>query len=358
MRGANLIKVGVVLHPLTVSDFLDKFLIFYSPFSHIVRPLILQIPPYWIKWFYSRVSSHKIFETNIIKIGCKKIQIIAVMCPVFPEQLVLNKEMAVNKIIESVKLLLKSGTNIVTLAGFSSIVTDGGYDVIKALGCCVTSGNSLTAAMTIEGIKKVIDLKKKTLQQMRLAVIGATGDIGSICSIVFARDVKSLVLCSRGIEQDIDLQNKISVIRKLETFFVTDQNLAIKDADIVVVATSAFGYVINPDNLKSGAIVCDVSMPPNVSRDEKKQRQDVLIFQGGRAKVDFFDQIHNKVWEKLFPRNSIYGCLAEGIALALDGQFRSFSIGKRQITEDRLNEISLIAKRNGIGFSEELIEGV
>jgi len=350
MKNKNLIKIGVVLHPLNINDFLSKFRPFYPFVSLVFAPFLPLVSPYFIKEFYSKLPPHIIFRTNLITVGDKKIQIIAVMCPLFPEQLVLNSQKATDKIIKSVKLLVNQGVSITTLAGFSSIVTNGGSAILSSLNCCVTSGNTLTAALTMKGIYKILDEKKLEIKNLKVAVIGATGDIGSICSKIFARQAKILVLCSRSIEKDVKFKKEIEGLRQENVCFTSEVETATLDADIVITATSAFGFLIKAENLKRNAIICDISMPPNFSI-MNSGRDDVFIIEGGRASLTFFSRIKSRAWKSLFPNNSVYGCLAEAVALALDGQLRNFSTGKRQITEEKLNEILSIAERNGVLLS-------
>lgn len=353
MKKSKIIKIGVVLHPLNIEDFKDKFLAFYQPYSYFLLPFLFLIKPYFLKQIYAKFPPHRIFQTNKIIVHDKEFQIIAVMCPLFPEQLVSQKDNAVQRIHKAVQLLSKSEAKIVTLAGFSSIITGGGYDILSDVSCSITSGNSLTAALAVDGVEKAVAVRGLKLEDLKFAIIGATGDIGSVCAKFFAKKVKELILCSRNVESDELFRNEILSQRPKGVLFTVDLDVAINDADVLIVATSAFGYLLDPSKLKKNAIVCDVSMPPNVSRNSKTNRPDIFVFNGGRASLPFFDRIKSKAWNKLFPRNSVYGCLAEGIALALDNQFISYSLGKRQITLEKLEEIKGIAFRNGIVLAEQ-----
>jgi predicted amino acid dehydrogenase len=187
MKCANIIKIGVILHPLNMMDFQKRFYSFYFPYSMFLWPIVKNINPYRLKQFFSTFPTHLVFSTNVFEYTGKRIQILAAMCPVFPEQLIRNREFGVNRIKDGLKLLSNKGAKVITLAGFTSIVSNGGKDVILNISSAVTSGNSLTAALTIEGIEKKVILKGLNLNELTLAVIGATGDIGSICSLYFAK---------------------------------------------------------------------------------------------------------------------------------------------------------------------------
>lgn len=353
MKKQNLIKIGVILHPLTLNDFYKKFLAFYFPFSYVLMPFLSLIRPYTLKHIYSNFPPHKVFETNKFTIKNAQYQIIAVMCPLFPEQLVLRRDLSQQKIQSSLQLLSKLGVKIVTLAGFSSIVTNGGSDIASKVDYAVTSGNTLTAALTIEGVEKSVAMRKLKLSELRLSIIGATGDIGSVCAKYFAEKVGVLVLCSRNIESNKTFCNDMRLFAQKQILFTSDVEQGIANVDILIVATSAFGYLIDPLKLKKNAIVCDVSMPPNVSRVALSERPDLCVLEGGRAQISFFNKIKSRAWRELFPRNAVYGCLAEGMALALDNQFVNYSFDKGRITIDKINSILAISKRNGIELSEQ-----
>jgi len=65
-----------------------------------------------------------------------------------------------------------------------------------------------------------------------------------------------------------------------------------------------------------------------------------------------FLEIKDRIFNELMPAGSIYGCLAEGIALTFEGRFENYSIGRGNITEEKVGEISRIAKKHGLQLAE------
>jgi fatty aldehyde-generating acyl-ACP reductase len=126
--------------------------------------------------------------------------------------------------------------------------------------------------------------------------------------------------------------------------------------------------VIEPSNLKIGAIVCDVAIPANIAKEVAILRDDILVFEGGLAKLPYYGDILNEAVKDLLPKSSMYGCLAEAMVLALEGRFEPFSIGRGNITENRIEEIKSMASKYGITvadffcgyklFSEEDIDNI
>jgi predicted amino acid dehydrogenase len=100
-------------------------------------------------------------------------------------------------------------------------------------------------------------------------------------------------------------------------------DLALQDADIVLVATSSDLTLIDPRALQPGTLVCDVSRPRNVAQ-ERESSGSVLVFDGGLIKPPF--DIDLGPFQTL-PANLCWGCLGETILLSLAREERDFSIG-------------------------------
>lgn len=349
----KIVNIAVIIHPLNRESFMHNFYSFYKPISYIVKPIINLTSQFFIKEFYSSLPPHRFMHIKEIKINDQKlIGIIGIICPLFPEQMIYNEKESIRKILNSALIARDLGAKIIALAGFTSIVGNQGEEVIKNVDVAVTSGNTLTASLCIEGIFRAAEIINKNLARSTATIIGATGDIGSACSILISRKVKNLVLCARNIDESSSIVQKIRAQTNVNIELEKSARKAVRNADIVLTATSSFITLIEIDDLKRGAILCDVSMPPNIARDISSRRNDVFIFEGGRAQFNFFNKIKDAKWKLLFPKNSIYGCLAEAFALALEGRFESFSLGRGNITEQKMSEINLLAKKNGINLSD------
>jgi predicted amino acid dehydrogenase len=118
---------------------------------------------------------------------------------------------------------------------------------------------------------------------------------------------------------------------------------AVKEADVVVCVSSAIDAVIEPEDLKPGALVCDVSRPRNVSVEVKKKRDDVLIIEGGVVKVPGDVDFHFNFG---FPEKTSYACMAETMILALEENYTDWSLG-REMPVSRIKGIAKLAKKHG-----------
>ena len=122
---------------------------------------------------------------------------------------------------------------------------------------------------------------------------------------------------------------------------------AIYAADLILAVTSAVHAVIEPKHLKPGAVVCDVARPRDVSRRVAAERDDVLVIEGGMVEVPGEPDFH---FDFGFPPRKAYACMAETMALALEGRYEDYTIGK-DIHVSQAHEIDGIAERHGFRLS-------
>lgn len=185
--------------------------------------------------------------------------------PMTAWQILENRPAAKNKIIRAIKKAEKLGAKIVGLGALTSPVTDAGHDLLGKVSVKITTGNALTVVVSVEHIREIL---KNNPAIKKIAIVGGTGSIGSaICKIllknfsekdylIFGRSADSMKSLSEGLRA-ISSTTKVSC-------YINDLEF-LKEADLVVVATSASGAVVESRYLKSGSIVYDVTQPKNVS---------------------------------------------------------------------------------------------
>lgn len=319
-----------------------------------ISPLVRKIPQFRVKEFLKHMAPFKISSVRNIRsskdvlIDCHTI-----ICPLLPEDMVgMDEEFVLKKITQAIRKAERLGAKIVTLGGFTSVIGNEGEDVSKRVNIAVTSGNTYTAALAVDGIVKAAYHMDLNLSDSTLAVIGATGDIGSICTKILAKRVKKVSIVARNEARLADFSNSLKQESGAEISIYKYTKDAIKDADIVLTVTSAISAIIKSEDLKPGSIVCDVAIPANIAKEVAKARDDVFVFEGGLAKLPYQSEIKDRTFNDLMPTGSIYGCLAEGVVLAFDGKFENYSIGRGRITEARVSEISRIAKKHGLQLAD------
>jgi len=185
-----------------------------------------------------------------------------------------------------------------------------------------------------------------------VAVIGATGDIGSICTKILSKQVKRVNIAARNEQKLQEFADSLSGPENAQIKVFKYSKDAILDADIILTATSSITTVIDPMSIKPGAIVCDISIPPNVAKEIALLRDDILVFEGGLAKIPFPEDMKNDITELFLPMKNIFGCVAETLVLTLENKFESFSIGRGNITEEKIAKIKELANKHGVKLAD------
>ncbi|MBK8045731.1 MAG: serine carboxypeptidase [Anaerolineales bacterium] len=328
---AGINKFSFVIHPLNVS-FIHKHPIFrwtkYLP-DDLVEWTAAYMPPMYV----SRITGGKSPTTG------QRIEGYLYTLGATPRQMMKHDaSFSYGQINQVARMAERKGARILGLGAFTSVVGDAGITIAHESDIAITSGNSLTVAMTLEAAKKAVQLMGATdLSKGKAMIVGATGSIASVCSRLIAQAIGNVVLVS--IEPEKLLELKRTIQRETpgaEVTIATKAGDLISDCDLVITATSAFGQrVIDITKCKLGAVICDGARPPDINPKEAALRPDVLVIESGEVlipgDIDFGYDIG-------LPPKTSYACLAETALLAMDGRFEDYTLG-RNITMERVKEI-------------------
>jgi fatty aldehyde-generating acyl-ACP reductase len=270
-----------------------------------------------------------------------------IACPFTPKRMMeLPVQVVYKKIIQTGRMAEQLGANILGLGAFTSVVGDAGVTIAEALDVPVTTGDSYTVALAVEALCKAAALMEIPLETASAAVVGATGAIGKICAELLSEQVGELYLIGRRLPAleslRESLKDKAQAVLHIGT---TMEDL--RHAQLILTVTSAIQDVIQPEYLQSGAVVCDVARPRDVSAMVAAARNDILVIDGGMVDVPGPVNFHFNFG---FPQGKSYACMAETMALALEGRFEDYTLGK-DITRTRVDDIAQIATRHGFKLS-------
>ncbi|MCM8795626.1 MAG: NAD(P)-binding domain-containing protein [Candidatus Omnitrophica bacterium] len=255
-----------------------------------------------------------------------------------------------SKVVRACKIAEKYGVGIVTLGGFTSIVAERiGQEISSEVDVPVTTGNTFTAAMAIDGVLKGAELLGKDISTAKVTIIGGTGDIGSACARVLTDKAKQITITGRTKTNLKRMYKQLSARRKAKIIATTNNEAAVRDADIVIAAAAVSSSILKIDWFKPGAIICDVGYPKNISHTPTS-RKDILIFSGGLAKspTPFLLPIDTGLPDP----NVVYGCFAEAIILALERRYENFSFGRGNITPAKIEEIRQLGLKHGFAVAD------
>jgi len=330
-------RFGLVIHPQNIADFAKKF-----PFTRLLPGALVErvfqaVPPFKASHITGIVSATG---------ACAEGWFVAL--PWTPRVLLATPPEATHRrLIQAGRIAERLGAGIVGLTAFTKVVGDRGVSVARALDAGVTTGNSLTAATAVEGALFAAARMDVDPRAARVAVIGATGSIGAACSQMLLGHVGELVLVARTRERLDRLAERLRAAGTTPITVTSDVRAAVGRAEIVITVSSAVDVLIEAEDLRPGAVVCDVARPRNVSRIVYERRRDVLVIDGGVIDVpgpvgfglDFG-----------FPPGTCEACMAETILLALERRYDDYTLGP-EIELPKAEEIHALMRKHGFRLS-------
>ncbi|HET7144117.1 MAG TPA: hypothetical protein VFI68_08875 [Anaerolineales bacterium] len=270
-----------------------------------------------------------------------------IACPYTSRRMMELRESTVyRKIIQTGRMAEKLGADILGLGAFTSVVGDAGVTIANALDIPVTTGDSFTVAMAVQAIRDAALVMDIRIEEATVAIVGATGAIGRVCAELLAGEAARTLLVARDEKKLEALRDRLKVKVGSELVISTKMDV-LKDAQLILTVTSSIHDVICPEHLQPGSVVCDVARPRDVSAMVAAVRDDILVIDGGMVDVPGAVNFHFNFG---FPEGKAYACMAETIALALEGRFEDYTVG-RDITIERVNDIAAIAERHGFRMS-------
>ena len=327
-------KFAFIVHPLEARpDLARKY------------PFVRYLPESVIEWGFKYKAPMMVSHiTGVKSLTGPEAEGWFIGCPLTARQMMaLPVELVLEKIIQAARTAQELGACIVGLGAFTSVVGDGGITIAKNVDIAVTTGNSYTIATGIEGALRAAAMMDIDLSKARAAVVGAAGSIGRTCAKILARQVSEINLVDLGLEQLNKAAAEITAECNAIVRLHTDVRTGIADADIVVSSTSAVSAIIHPADIKPGAVVCDIARPRDVSTQVAKERDDVLVIEGGVVAVPGDVEFNFNFG---FPPKTAYACMSETMMLALEGRYESFTLGK-EVSVEQVEEISALAKKHG-----------
>ncbi len=329
-------RFAFIIHPIEVADIARKY------------PITAKLPGRLVEWTARRLVKPKVVSqiTGITsRLDGSEVDGLFIACPLTTRVLLSEPaERTLPAIVECARLAEAEGAGIVGLGAMTSVVGDAGVTVDQAVDIAVTTGNSYTVATALEGARRGAERMGCRLDQAEVGVLGATGSIGRVCAEILADEVARVHLLVRDAERGERLAAELGSGHRAEFAVSTDLAATSPRCDILVCVSSSAETLVRPEHLKTGAVICDVARPRDVSTAVARERDDVLVIEGGVVKppgerVDFGFNFG-------FPPGLAYACMAETSLLALTGRFESYSLG-RELSRAKVVEIAELAERHG-----------
>lgn len=315
-----------------------------------------------------------------------------------------NLKIIRDKINTAVQLAKNKGCTVIGFGGYTSIVTNNCKN-LTIDHIALTTGNSLTVAMGLEGIFKAAKQNQIQLDKACFAAIGAAGNIASVYSEIIAEHVPKLILIgNKGRENNVRkvaekiyynafkeiLKNKsyiketdLTVLKGVaRTIYYTEsvQNLIyktenienigqllfdnlenelgamcpiivtsdysyLKDANLILGASNSPDPIIFPEMLLADTpvVISDIAVPADTHELVSCTCKDVTIIKGGLVKLPLNDEF--MIPGMPLSKGEAYACMSETLILGLSGILEDYSYGS--IDKDKVKKIMHLARIHG-----------
>jgi len=335
-----------VIHPLSFED-----VVRYEPgAAGKGKPIIAKI----LEWMPAWAAAH---VTGVRTPDGRTTEGWFVAAPLLPAQmLALPREEVYGRILAAIEIGASLGARVAGLGAFTAVVGDGGLTIAERSPIPVTTGNSLTIATAVRSLFHGAEEMGIDAAASTAVVVGATGSIGTACAHLIAPRVRRLILVARNETRLRKVHAAVAERYACEVTYDVDVAAAVRQADLVLTATSSTQEVIEPEALRPGAVVCEVSLPHDVSRRVAVERPDVLVIEGGNLRAP-----GPMRWERVrepgtdfdlgLPRGTALACMSETMVLALCERYESFTLG-RGIDLAKVREIDALADAAGFRLAD------
>lgn len=339
-------KFCFVIHPLSLEDVAR-----YEPGAKGKgEPIIRKI----LEWMPAYAAVH---VTGVRAPDGRETEGWFVGAPLLPDQMTtLPREEVYKRILAAIEIGAELGANVAGLGAFTGVVGDAGVTINERASIPVTTGNSLTIAAGIQSLFRGADEMGIDPSQSTAVVVGATGSIGSACARIIAPRVKRLILVARNETRLRKFYETFAAEAPCETSYTTDIGAAVRQAQLILTATSSTADVIVPEDLQTGVVVCELSLPHDVSRNVALKRPDVLVTEGGNMVVPGtprFERVRQRGtdFDLNLPERTALACMSETMVLALENRIEPFTLG-RGIRVEQVVEIQNMAERCGFSLAD------
>ena len=262
-----------------------------------------------------------------------------------------DPEFTYDKLLEAAEVARRLGAQVMGLGAFTKVVGDAGVTVARKASLPITTGNSYSASGALWAAHEAVD-RLGLLERGddgtirgRTMVVGATGAIGSVCARLLALASDELWLVSPetakllALKKDIEREHPRAVVHAAAT-----PGDHLRHMDVIVTATSGAGKrVLDIMDVKPGCVITDVARPLDLSAEDVARRPDVMVVESGE--IELPGEVTMR--DIGLPPGVVYACLAETVALALEGRYETFTVG-RAIEWEKVKEIYQLGLRHGM----------
>lgn len=207
------------------------------------------------------------------------------------------------------------GCEVAGLGFGLATVTEGGA-VLRVPQIALSSGGALTVASALTALRIAAQQRFGGFDGLTVAVLGGSGRIGSACAEFAADTFDKVIVIRQG--------NDLSVL---------------KDAQLVLSATSAPVPFLTDEHFRDDAVICDLAVPGSMPVSDK-----LLTVAGGVLATPNGASLPPGARGTL-EAGQIHASAAEAVVLGLAGI--GYGYASAAITREQVNEMANLAEQHG-----------
>ena len=321
-----------IVHPITIQQ-IKK-----------IWPAIRVFPDFIVKPSLKNIPAFKVSHIKQVRSAQRKeIEGFFVACPLTPRYILEpNQDFVLQKIVSTAHFAEKLGAKILGLSRYAAIVTDNGTKLSGKIQIPVTTGSTFTAWSVFEAIYRTTKMRHIDLSKLTLAVIDADSSIGQLCLNKLCEHVPEVIITGKDKLKLEKIRSSIQELYHSHLSIYEDVRQAAKAATLLVNASSAFVASFDVQDLRPGALACDVSLLRNIA-SKADSRKDITVIDGDVIKMKYPTELGVDTG---LPKDMVYAAMAETMLLTFEEKFVDYSQGN-SINPDKLEEIADLAVQHG-----------
>jgi acetylornithine/succinyldiaminopimelate/putrescine aminotransferase/predicted amino acid dehydrogenase len=248
---------------------------------------------------------------------------------------------------------IDAGCEHVGFGGYTSIVTRACRDVVNP-NIRVTSGNSLTVGMAVEALFRESKTHGIDIASERVAIVGATGNLGWVLAHLLNGLVGQLVLIGRpGAEPRLEkLKSELEAAATgSQPIKISSDLNDLRTSRLIVACSNAATPIVTPAHIIDGpAVLLDLAVPGD-AYPSLADNPNLSVIRGGIVALPDGGKRSPLIlpgWH--LPRGYAYGCIAETLLLGLGNINEDYSCGP--IQPGQVRRIMDVADQHGFTLGQ------
>ncbi|MCK4344710.1 MAG: aminotransferase class III-fold pyridoxal phosphate-dependent enzyme [Bacteroidales bacterium] len=230
----------------------------------------------------------------------------------------------ITKIQKAVDLAANGGAKVISLGGYTSIISNNGTLLVEPENTKLITGNTITAVVGIKRLVEEIENRHEFSKDNSLAIIGATGNIGYIITERLMKNYgtffKKIILIGRNrnrLEYLLDDFKKRKLINAAMKIHIATDFSLLKHCNVIIAATNTNDPIIFPHHINENlpVLISDISVPSAVSPDTNKMKNVTNI---PFASYITLPEDPDFVISSCSPRGTVFCCAAEAMLCGLE----------------------------------------